>query len=232
MKKNMFNDNRLLNFQVKNADFYISFIDELTCRNWGKYWGYINANFNNKKIMQDIKNIVVNFENCLYADPMALMSILLDLLKVKEEYRITIKIILPRIMSNDIDKKNYKKGTFLKFLAVNGFLEIMSNYFIVKDSKRHISKNIMHHYMKYNYSAPFSGDVIVPFKIYECDNETSKKAIIEETINSLLFNFKSCVSTYNYNVIEGYVYNIINELVENSIRHAYKSGEKSDLHYI
>lgn len=226
MKKNMFNDNLLLKFQVRNTDFYISFIDELTCRNWGKYWGYVNANFNNEKIMQRIKNIVINFEDCLYADPIALMSILLDLLKVKEEYKITIKIILPRIMSNDIGKKNYKKGAFLKFLAVNGFLEIMSSHFIVKDSKRNISKNIINHYMKYNYSAPFSGDVIVPFKIYECDNETSKKAIIEETINLLLFNFKSRVSTHNYNVIEGYVYNIINELVENSIRHAYKSGEK------
>jgi len=62
--------------------------------------------------------------------------------------------------------------------------------------------------------------------IYECDNEDSKKKIIDEILDKFLFNFKGNVSLKTYNAMEGYVYNIISELVENSIRHANKTDQK------
>ena len=219
-------NNLLVKFQVRDANFFVTFIDELTCERWGKFWGDVNCHFYNITFMNQINNIVVNFENCLYADPMALISVLLDLLRVKEDFGIAVNIILPRIIANDVENRNYKKGQFLKFLALHGFLKIMLSHFVVKDNKRFITGKIIEHYMGYNYKLPFSGNVIVPLKIYECYNENSKKEIIEEILNLFLFHFKGNVSTHCYNILEGYVYNIINELVENSIRHAYKNGEK------
>lgn len=219
-------NNLLLNFQVRNKNFNIFIVNDLTCEYWGKFWGDITNIFCNDNVMKDIENITVNLEKCLYADPMALMSVLLELLKLKEEYAISVNIILPRLVANDIEKKNYRIGQFLKYLALHGFLEIMLSYFCVRDNKRYINSKIMQHYMQYNYPLPFSGDVIVPAKIFECENEDAKNSIIEEVINLFMFHFKGNVTAHNYNVLEGYVYNIINELVENSIRHAYKNGEK------
>ena len=72
-------NNLLLNFQVRNKNFNIFIINDLTCEYWGKFWGDITNIFCNDNVMKDIKNVTVNLEKCLYADPMALMSVLLEL---------------------------------------------------------------------------------------------------------------------------------------------------------
>ncbi len=226
MQKLISQENSLLKFQVKNSDFNISFIDDLSSKCWGKFWGDVSAILYDNNIMSGVENVIINFENCIYADPIPLMSILLDLLKIKDDYGVVINIILPRLVSNDIEKKNFKIGQFLKFLATHGFLKIMHSNFILYNSKGYVTPKMIEHYSQYNYKLNFVSNAIVPIKIYECDNENSKETIINEVTDAFLFNFKGNVSIHNYNMIEGYVYNIINELVENALRHAYKSGEK------
>lgn len=226
MQNNINGKNGLFNAQIRDKILYISFVNDLTCEKWGLFWGDINVEFCNDKIMSCINKIVINLEECLYADAMALMSVMLDLIKVKEDYKMRIDVIIPRMMADDVNNRNYKRGQFLKFLAIHGFLQVMSFHFSLKDNKRIINRAIINHYMNYNYPLPFSGNVVVPIMIYECDNEDSKKKIIDEILDKFLFNFKGNVSLKTYTAMEGYVYNIITELVENSIRHAYKKDEK------
>jgi len=122
-------ENDLVKITTNSGCINIVLVEELTCVKWGNCWDDVrNVLFN----LESFKNVNVNFEHCLYADPIPLMSLLLELVKLTKEYNKVISIVLPSILQNDIDGKNYKKGQFLKYLATQGFLRIMFNNFCIK----------------------------------------------------------------------------------------------------
>lgn len=215
--------NDLFKVTIKNNNMNIMLISELTCNQWGNYWSSVRDHlFNN----QSPRNITVNFEKCLSADPMPMLSILLELIKAKSEYNKLISIVLPSIFSNDYESKNFQRGQFLKYLASQGFLEIMFLHFTVKNQKATLIKEVINKYNSYNYKLNFSGEVIVPAQIFECSNEDTKEDILSAVLEAFSFTFKNRVALRTYNTLNGHIYNIVNELIENAVRHAYDVGEK------
>lgn len=53
------------------------------------------------------------------------MSIILDLIRIKDTANKKIIIILPHLLKNDFQNTNFVKGQFLKFLATKDFLDVM-----------------------------------------------------------------------------------------------------------
>lgn len=139
---------------------------------------------------ESFKNVNVNFEHCLYADPIPLMSLLLELVKLTKEYNKVISIVLPSILQNDIDGKNYKKGQFLKYLTTQGFLRIMFNNFCNKNEKMILKEEVIEKYSGYANASNYSGEVIVHIQIYELVDEKQKQVILDSILDTFMFSFK------------------------------------------
>lgn len=223
MRKEYVFENDLVKTITNGSSINIVLVEELTCNKWGDCWDDVrNVLFNS----ESFKNININFENCLYADPIPLMSLLLELIKLTKEYNKVISIILPSILQNNIDGKNYKKGQFLKYLATQGFLRIMFENFCVKNQKKILKEEVIEKYSRYANAPIYSGEVIVPVQTYELVDEKQKQEVLDSILDTFMFSFKNKVGLHTYNSMKGYIYNITNELIENAIKHAYGEHEK------
>lgn len=222
MRKECIIDNKLVKVISNGSNVNIVFLDDLTSINWGDFWSDIRSFIFNSPIL---KCVNINLEHCLHADPFPMMSILLELIKLKKEYKININIIIPSILSNDFDKKNYKRAQFLKYLATQGFLKIMLDNFSVKNQKMILKDDVIEKYSAYANEPLFPGEVIVPVQIYEVDDENKKQEILDSILDLFMFSFKNKVGLHTYNYMRGDIYNITNELIENSIKHAYEESE-------
>lgn len=222
----MITKDRLINFIRNGNTLYIKLQTSLTCVQWGCFWGEVDSIIEADSRKHLYSNIVLVFEKCYYADPMALMSVILDLVRIKNTTNREIIIVLPHLLKNDIANTNFIKGQFLKFLATQGFLNIMCEKFVVRNWKAFVDRNVLNKYANYKYELPYCGEVLFPMHVYECSDESEKEEIVRDVIETILFRFRNTVSVQTYKKMSEQIYNIVNELVENAIKHAYAVGEK------
>ena len=223
MRREYIIENDLVKITTDISCINIVLVEELTCVKWGNCWDDVrNVLFNSKSLT----NVNVNFERCLYADPIPLMSLLLELVNLTKEYKKVVSIIIPSVLQNDVDGKNYKKAQFLKYLATQGFLRIMFDNFFVRNQKKILKEEVIEKYSGYGNNPLYSGEVIVPVQTYELVDEKQKQVILDSILDAFMFSFKNKVGLHTYNSMKGYIYNITNELIENAIKHAYDEHEK------
>lgn len=217
--------NELYELIDKRSEIKIILKNKLSCKLWGEYWGIISNYFDTKSFLYDCNVIKMDFSQCYWADPIALLSILLQLMKIKYELKKNIKIILPRLGVNNSNNINFYKGQFLKFLATQGFMKIMIENFYIYDNKEILTKNKINKYANYNYALTYDNAEIVLAKVFDLENIKIENlmSMIEEEI---LCRLKNTVSLQTYYVLETQVYNIITELIENVDKHAYFLGNR------
>ena len=96
--------------------FYVLILGNLSSKLWADKWGKIE-----EKIIQGqfsgnaFNEIKIDFTNCVWADPLPLLSIFMLLIKVKNKNKIII--VLPCINHKDEKNTKFEKGQFLKSLA-------------------------------------------------------------------------------------------------------------------
>lgn len=218
--------NELFEITLKRNELKIVLRDSLSCILWGKYWGMIHSIFDLEEYRNMYRSIKVDFSQCYWADPMPLLSVLLELVRLKEDYSKQVKIFLPRLGANNENNINFYKGQFLKFLASQGFMKIIIDNFSVSDFKETLTCNKIERYANYNYKLFYNGAEVVQAKIYDVTDSGLKPSIISKIEEELLFRFKNTVSLQTYNILIEQIYNILNELIENVEKHAYKLNER------
>lgn len=216
--------NELYEVISRKGELRITLRNKLSCTLWGKYWGILSNYFDSKKFMNENNSVKLDFSQCYWADPIALLSILLQLMQIKFEYLKKIRIILPRLGVNNDKNINFYKGKFLKFLATQGFMKIMIDNFDVFDNKERLTDYKIKKYANYNYQLLYDGAEIVQAKIYDLE-VINRDDIVIQLEEEILFRLKNSVSLQTYYTLETNVYNIITELIENVVQHAYKRGE-------
>lgn len=218
--------NDLYEMTIKKDEIKINLGNNFSCVLWGKYWAIIHNIFETKKYLIEYNSIKVDFSQCYWADPMPLLSVLLELIHLKQDHAKDIKIFLPRLGANNEDNVNFYKGQFLKFLASQGFLKIMIDNFNVSDSRETLTVDKIKKYTNYNYKLFYNGAEVVQAKVYDITDDYARVNIINQIEEEFLLKFKNTVSLQTCNMLVEHIYNILNELIENVERHAYKSNAR------
>lgn len=218
----MQNTNELYELTLRKKELKISIKENLSCILWGKYWGVVHKIFEDK----EYGLVKIDLSHCYWSDPIPLLSILLELIHIKEDYQKSVRIILPRLDSKNENNANFIKGRFLKFLASQGFLKIMLDNFDVANSKGRITEEKIVRYSNYNNSLIYNEAEVVLAKIYDLSKSINRESILEKFEEEFLFRFKNTVSLQTYFRLAEHVYNILNELIENVERHAYQLNEE------
>ena len=138
-----------INNKYGQNELYIRLDANLSCKWWGDNWGEIYHFVESFATHRRNTKLKVFFSNCIWADPIPMLSIILGLLHFKEDYGMIVEVFLPRLNTENVDNKNFEKGQFLKFLATQGFLKILLDNFIVKDSKITLDQRVIFKYSKY-----------------------------------------------------------------------------------
>lgn len=211
---------------LRGNEFHVQIIENLSSRLWADKWGKIEEKIGKGKFSGNVFNALkINFIECVWADPLPLLSILMLLIKVKSKNKITI--ILPSLVVNDIKKENFKKGQFLKFLATQGFLGIMIDNFCVFDAKgRKIGEKSLTKFAKYKYNLLYKGAGILQAKIFDVAKIPTVKEFVSKLQNEIAVNLKNQLSLAVYYSINTQIYNILTELIDNVSVHAYSEEEQ------
>lgn len=218
--------NELYEATLKRGELKIMLGSSLSCILWGKYWGMLHKVFDSEKYRRSYNIIKIDFSQCYWADPMPLLSVLLELVRLKEDYSKEVRIFLPRLVANNENNVNFYRGQFLKFLASQGFMKIIIDNFYVSDFKEILTYSKIERYTNYNYKLFYNGAEVVQAKIYDVTDSSLKPSIINKIEEEVLFRFKNTVSLQTYNILIEQIYNILNELIENVEKHAYRLNEK------
>lgn len=216
--------NELYTIIFSKKKLYVKFNEIISCNLWGTYWGLVqNILRNHSCEREEILHIVFDMEDCEWADPFPLMSILMELYNFIRTNR---KIVRVEIIITDLKEgKTYRKGAFRKFLATQGFLEAMISCAIsVKAGTREINNKDVIKYTRQNYNLKFENAEIYKMKVFEI-KKNSEIDCIENIVASAMDKFKNNVSLAMYNLLEMQLYNIIAELVSNVNQHAYEDYE-------
>ena len=200
--------------------------ENLSCKLWGENWGSIHNIIEKWMNKKKISKIQLNLSSCIWADPIPLLSIILDLYRIKYKYRAKILVILPKLDQANLRNQNWKRGQFLKFLASQGFLDILVTYFEVRDYKFPVNKKTIDKYANYQYKLLYGGAEVVRAKIYDITDEYQKKEIIEGIENEIFGTLRNTTSMQNFNNLITQTYNILNELIDNVYNHAYLNDER------
>lgn len=198
----------------------------LSCTWWGNNWGEISHYLESLSQKKAVSKVRVIFSYCAWADPIPLLSIILDLQHIKNDLRLPVEIILPRLNSSNVNNQNFPKGQFLKFLATQGFLDELVRNFVVKDDKYFISQNTITKYRNYQYRLVYDNAEVFRARTFTIENDNSKREIIKIVENEMYGTLKNTVSLQTFNMLLEQIYNILNELIENVRQHAYRDGEK------
>lgn len=217
--------NELYEVINKKGELRIILTNKLSCKLWGEHWGIISEYFGTKDFLFDCSSVKLDFSQCYWADPIALLSILLQLMQIKYEYKKYVKILLPRLGVNNNNNINFYKGQFLKFLATQGYMKIMIDNFYVYDNKEKLTNSKIVKYASYNYRLVYDEAEIVLAKIYDLGKYNSEK-IMSQIEEEILYRLKNTVSLQTYYILETQIYNIISELIENVDKHAYRPGRQ------
>lgn len=215
-----------INNKYGQNELFIKFDAILSCKWWGNNWGEV-FHFVDKTVSHS-KNtkLKVFFSNCIWADPVPMLSIILSLLHFKEDYGVVVEVFLPRLDKKNAENKNYEKGKFLKFLATQGFLKILLDNFIIKDSKTLLDEHIITKYSNYKYPLFYNDAEVFRARTFTISSAESKKGIIKLVEDELHTTFRNTVSLQTFNVVSEHIYNVLNELIENVFRHAYGENEQ------
>lgn len=200
--------------------------ENLSCKLWGENWESIHNIIEKWMNKKKISKIQLNLSSCIWADPIPLLSIILDLYRIKYKYRAKILVILPKLDQANLRNQNWKRGQFLKFLASQGFLDILVTYFEVRDYKFPVNKKTIDKYANYQYKLLYGGAEVVRAKIYDITDEYQKKEIIEGIENEIFGTLRNTTSMQNFNNLITQTYNILNELIDNIYNHAYLNDER------
>lgn len=211
---------------LKGNELYIQIIECLSSKLWADKWGKIEEKISRGRFSGNpFNSIRMSFADCLWADPLPLLSILM--LLVKEHKLNKVTVVLPCFLANDIKKENYKKGQFLKYLATQGFLRIMVDNFWVVDAKgRKIGERNIVQFAEYKNST-FYGEVeILQAQIYDVANIHAVKEFVLNLQNEMSVNLRSQLSLAVYYSINTQIYNILTELIDNVSAHAYTDDQQ------
>lgn len=209
----------------RKKELFVKIGTNFSCVWWGDNWGDI-SDFIEKSIhAQPISKIKVIFSDCVWADPIPLLSITLYLQHIKYDYRLPIEVILPRLDSTNEGNQNFQKGQFLKFLATQGFLDIFVNNFIVRDYKYAVDLRTIEKYQNYQYKLFYNEAEVFRARLFTIENDDSKQKIIKIVEDEMYGTLKSTVSLQTFNTVLEQIYNVLNELIENVRQHAYHDGE-------
>lgn len=218
------------NIQVNltENEFCIQIHGNLSSKLWADKWGKIEEKIIQGRFSGNAFNeIKIDFSNCVWADPLPLLSMLMLLIKVKDSNKIII--VLPYINHKDEDTTKFEKGQFLKTLASQGFLEIMlkNRFVVITDKKKKIFKNDIKHFANYRYKTLYGEEVILPARVYDAAHISTAKKFVSELQNEININLNSQLSLSVYDSLTTSAYNILMELTENVIAHAYtECGQK------
>lgn len=102
----------------------ISINDDLTTLRWYTYFGkYLNIICSKKYNGTNFSELHFDFTKCHFTDPTPLLSLLLFISKLKENFQ-NITITLPDISITHVENNEFYLS-FVKFLAQEGFIELM-----------------------------------------------------------------------------------------------------------
>ena len=138
-----------INNRYGQNELYIRLDANLSCKWWGDNWGEIFHFVETYVAHRRNIKLKVFFTNCVWADPIPMLSIILGLLHFKEDCGVSVEVFLPRLDTENAENKNYQKGQFLKFLATQGFLRILLDNFIIKDRVFTLDQRIITKYSNY-----------------------------------------------------------------------------------
>lgn len=205
---------------------FIHIIENFSSILWANKWGKIEDKINQGTHSGNtFDSIRISFAECMWADPLPLLSMLMLLINAKSKKHISI--VLPSQSPNDVKKENYKKGRFLKFLASQGFLKIMiENFYVFSERYYKIKDENLKRYANYKIEPVYKGAEILCARIYDANQISSIKEFAHKLQNEISINLKSETSLNVYYSITTQMYNILTELIENVSAHAYAEGEQ------
>ncbi len=215
-----------INNKYGQNELFIKLDANLSCKWWGDNWGEIFHFVETSVSHKRNKKLKVFFSNCIWADPIPMLSIILGLLHFKEDYGVIVEVFLPRLDKENAGNKNYEKGQFLKFLATQGFLRILLDNFIIKNSRIPLDQRVINKYSNYKYHLFYNDAEVFRARTFSISNAESKKNIIKLVEDELHTTFRNTVSLQTFNVVSEHIYNVLNELIENVFRHAYGENEQ------
>lgn len=215
-----------INNRYGQNELYIRLDANLSCKWWGDNWGEIFHFVETYVAHRRNIKLKVFFTNCVWADPIPMLSIILGLLHFKEDCGVSVEVFLPRLDTENAENKNYQKGQFLKFLATQGFLRILLDNFIIKDRVFTLDQRIITKYSNYKNRLFYNEAEVFRARTFTICNAESKKSIIKLVEDELHTTFRNTVSLQTFNVISEHIYNVLNELIENVFRHAYGEDEQ------
>lgn len=203
-----------------NSRFTIIFGDKISCRLWGENWGVVSSYLRNNFCGNEVE---CDLSYCVSADPFALMNIILDIKDICLIKKHKVCFTIPNLALTRSD--SIKAGTFLKFLATQGFLDSILEFAKLRYPYpySHYNINNIGKFCSYKYKLDFSGEVIFPFKIYNLENK-KRDEIVNDVLSILNPRLRKSISMYTWKRMKEQIYNAICELVDNSLLHAYESN--------
>lgn len=200
----------------ENSRTSIIFERDVTCSEWGKNWGKVSAELRNHFNGSDI---ILDFSKSTSIDPFVLMNIILDVRDICSIKKCKCQFVIPFVDFNRDD--GFKVGVFLKFLATQGFMDVIMSFATLRYPRSIINSDIVKRISLYKYPVGFSGEVVFPFKIYNL-NEVNKDTIVNEVLETVKPRLRKSTTMSAWKHMKEQVYNMVSELTDNSYRHAYE----------
>ncbi len=222
MSMRITNELYLMTFSQKKLN--IRFAKIISCNLWGSHWGPLQDIIRKRKYdNEEITYIICNMEECEWADPFPLMSIIMELYNFSKNGKRNGRVDV--IISNLVGENTYQKGVFRKFMATQGFLDTLIKCAIVKCGTKIITKIDIKKFASQRFSLLHENADILKMQLYEITS-INEMDYVEMIVRLTMERLKNTLSLAMYDLIEMQIYYIIAELVMNVNQHAYNKNEK------
>lgn len=198
---------------------------------WAENIGQIQNSFDliitEKKLFN---KFTINFQTCRWADPLPLMSILVELFRIYNSVlKIEIKLPIPTYYHKKIEKGPYQRSPnkFLLFLYQSGFFYALEKL----DSNRKVvilSGNIHSKWQKYSSlqtTPSYENSNCIPITILSMPSKTENELYANEIVDNLLNKIdKNIINSVHPVYIDSLIYKLricLQELIQNAQEHAY-----------
>ena len=203
-----------------NKYLIIRFPSQFRNNVWAEEFGEIQLEIS--KLTDEISGIILDISNCVWIDPMPLLSLLLSISE-KNTAKFDVKLILPQIGDN-----NGKSNKVLAFLHTEGFLEqfIRNNVSIYSSG----FKLGFHDFKKYETlinSLSYSNSTIIKASVCDLEQVVRTKSIdewINKTIEDRQYSLKNKVDSASVDEVITRLRLLLSETIGNVYEHAYDTN--------
>lgn len=213
-----------MEYSVKNenGEQYLTIIFPPEYRNnvWANEFGEIQHVISN--IIPDILRITFDFSNCIWVDPLPLLSLLLTISEIKNS--LEKKIIFPKIGDN-----SNKSDKVLAFLHTEGFIEqFINNKVEIYNEGVKLNESDFKKYENLKSCLNYSDCTIIKAFIQNLNEITQNGSTIDKWVNKTIeekkYDIKNKVDSISAEEVMSRLRCLLSETINNVYEHAYDAN--------